>query len=200
MSTTLRITQVGSPIGRTEDQRATVRSLGLRRIRHTVLQPDRPEIRGMLRKVSHLVTFEVISAAEADAFRAEAQARRTPKAVPTGPRAKDVARSAWKGALAEKAAKAAKSAKAAPAAAADEAGVTASAEPVAEKAPAKKAAAKETAAKETAAKKAPAKKAAEKTAAKKAPAKKAPAKKTAAKKAPAKKAPAKKSTAKKSEG
>ena len=190
MSTTLRITQVGSPIGRTEDQRATVRSLGLRRIRHTVLQPDRPEIRGMLRKVSHLVTFEEISAAEADAFRAEAQARRTPKAVPTGPRAKDVARSAWKGALAEKAAKAARSAKAAPAVAADEAGVTASAEP------AKKTAAKKVPAKKTAAKKAPAKEAP----AKKTAAKKAPAKKTAAKKAPAKKAPAKKSTAKKSEG
>ena len=194
MSTTLRITQVGSPIGRTEDQRATVRSLGLRRIRHTVLQPDRPEIRGMLRKVSHLVTFEEISAAEADAFRAEAQARRTPKAVPTGPRAKDVARAAWKGALAEKAAKAARSAKVATAAAADEDGVTASAEPVAEKA-AKKVA------KKTAAKKAPAKK----TAAKKSPAeqktaKKTAAKKTAAKKAPAKKAPAKKSTTKKSEG
>jgi ribosomal protein L30 len=194
MSSTLRITQVGSPIGRTEDQRATVRSLGLRRIRHTVLQPDRPEIRGMLRKVSHLVTFEEISAAEADAFRAEAQARRTPKAVPTGPRAKDVARAAWKGALAAKAAKAARSAKVATAAAADEDGVTASAEPVAEKA-AKKVA------KKTAAKKAPAKK----TAAKKAPAeqktaKKTAAKKTAAKKAPAKKAPAKKSTTKKSEG
>ena len=194
MSSTLRITQVGSPIGRTEDQRATVRSLGLRRIRHTVLQPDRPEIRGMLRKVSHLVTFEEISAAEADAFRAEAQARRTPKAVPTGPRAKDVARAAWKGALAEKAAKAARSAKVATAAAADADGVTASAEPVAEKA-AKKVA------KKTAAKKAPAKK----TAAKKAPAeqktaKKTAAKKTAAKKAPAKKAPAKKSTTKKSEG
>ena len=194
MSSTLRITQVGSPIGRTEDQRATVRSLGLRRIRHTVLQPDRPEIRGMLRKVSHLVTFEEISAAEADAFRAEAQARRTPKAVPTGPRAKDVARAAWKGALAEKAANAARSAKVATAAAADADGVTASAEPVAEKA-AKKVA------KKTAAKKAPAKK----TAAKKAPAeqktaKKTAAKKTAAKKAPAKKAPAKKSTTKKSEG
>ena len=56
----LRITQVRSVIGRTEDQRATVRSLGLRRIRHTVTQPDRPEIRGMLRKVPHLVSFEVV--------------------------------------------------------------------------------------------------------------------------------------------
>ena len=56
----LRITQVRSLIGSKDDQRATVRSLGLRRIRHTVEQPDRPEIRGMLRKVSHLVTFEPV--------------------------------------------------------------------------------------------------------------------------------------------
>jgi large subunit ribosomal protein L30 len=54
----LRITQVRSTIGRTQDQRATVRSLGLKRIRHTVIQPDRPEIRGMLNKVPHLVSFE----------------------------------------------------------------------------------------------------------------------------------------------
>jgi large subunit ribosomal protein L30 len=47
----LRITQIRSVIGRTQDQRDTVRSLGLKRIRHTVVQPDRPEIRGMLRKV-----------------------------------------------------------------------------------------------------------------------------------------------------
>ena len=52
---TLRITQVRSLIGSKADQRATVRSLGLKRIRHTVTQPDRPEIRGMIAKVSHLV-------------------------------------------------------------------------------------------------------------------------------------------------
>ncbi len=52
---TLRITQIRSLIGSQDDQRATVRSLGLRRIRHTVTQPDRPEIRGMIAKVSHLV-------------------------------------------------------------------------------------------------------------------------------------------------
>jgi large subunit ribosomal protein L30 len=57
----LRITQTRSLIGRTADQRATVRSLGLKRIRHTVLQPDRPEIRGMLRKVPHLVDFEEVT-------------------------------------------------------------------------------------------------------------------------------------------
>jgi large subunit ribosomal protein L30 len=54
----LRITQVRSLIGCKADQRATVRSLGLRRIRHTVTQPDRPEIRGMVAKVSHLVSVE----------------------------------------------------------------------------------------------------------------------------------------------
>ena len=60
----LRITQTRSIIGRTQDQRATLRSLGLKRIRHTVEQPDRPEIRGMLRKVPHLVTWEVVDAAK----------------------------------------------------------------------------------------------------------------------------------------
>ncbi len=53
--TTLRITQVRSLVGSRQDQRRTVRALGLRRIRHTVTQPDRPEIRGMIAKVSHLV-------------------------------------------------------------------------------------------------------------------------------------------------
>ncbi|MFA9429618.1 50S ribosomal protein L30 [Egicoccus sp. AB-alg2] len=60
----LRITQTRSVIGRTQDQRDTVRSLGLKRIRHTVEQPDRPEIRGMLRKVPHLVEWEVVDAAK----------------------------------------------------------------------------------------------------------------------------------------
>lgn len=58
----LRIVQTGSVIGHTQHQRATVRSLGLRRIRHTVVQPDRPEIRGMLRKVPHLVSFTEVDA------------------------------------------------------------------------------------------------------------------------------------------
>jgi large subunit ribosomal protein L30 len=62
----LRITQRRSLIGRPEDQRATVRSLGLKRIRHTVEQPDRPEIRGMLRKVPHLVDWEVVDGSETE--------------------------------------------------------------------------------------------------------------------------------------
>jgi len=193
MSTMLRITQVGSPIGRTQDQRATVRSLGLRRIRHTVLQPDRPEIRGMIQKVAHLVTFEEISAAEAEAFKADAEARRTPRTVPVGPRAKHVARGAWKGVEAAKTA--ARAAKAARAASAVSTGTDADAEakaaPVAEKPAAKKAPAKKSAAKKSAAKK---------PAEKKPAVKKAPAKKTAAKKTAEKKAPAKKTAAEKSEG
>ncbi len=64
--TQIQITQVRSVIGRTQDQRATVRSLGLKRIRHTVTQPDRPEIRGMLNKVSHLVEWQVLDATKAD--------------------------------------------------------------------------------------------------------------------------------------
>lgn len=56
----LRITQVRSVIGRPQDQRDTVRSLGLKRIRHTVTQPDRPEIRGMIDKVPHLVEVEEV--------------------------------------------------------------------------------------------------------------------------------------------
>ncbi|MFN2557420.1 MAG: 50S ribosomal protein L30 [Nitriliruptorales bacterium] len=56
----LRITQVRSLIGRPQDQRATVRSLGLRRIRHAVVKPDTPTVRGMLRKVHHLIVVEEI--------------------------------------------------------------------------------------------------------------------------------------------
>lgn len=212
MEQMLRVTQTGSIIGRTQDQRATVRSLGLRRIRHTVLQPDRPAIRGMLGKVSHLVTFEPITAAEAEKFQADLEASRTPRAVPTGPRAKDVARDAWR--AAEETRRAVHAARTqAPAAASskvvEDTGASSDETPVtesAEDAPTEKTAAKKTAAKKTAAKKAPAKKAAaKKTAAKKTATKKTAAKKTAAKKAPAKKTAAKKaatkkSTTKKSEG
>jgi large subunit ribosomal protein L30 len=51
----IEITQTRSLIGAQQGQRRTVRALGLRRIRHTVIQPDRPEIRGMIAKVAHLV-------------------------------------------------------------------------------------------------------------------------------------------------
>lgn len=56
----LRITQVRSVVGRSPQQRRIVRALGLRRIRHTVVQPDRPEVRGMIEKVSHLIEVEEV--------------------------------------------------------------------------------------------------------------------------------------------
>lgn len=61
VGSSLKITQVRSTIGRPSDQERTLRSLGLRRIRHTVVRPDNPAIRGMVTKVSHLVTVEEVS-------------------------------------------------------------------------------------------------------------------------------------------
>ncbi len=51
----LRLQLVRSPIGATERQRATVRALGLRRIRQVVEHADSPVTRGMVQKVEHLV-------------------------------------------------------------------------------------------------------------------------------------------------
>jgi large subunit ribosomal protein L30 len=55
---TLRVTLVRSVINTTRDQRATTRSLGLRRIRQQVELPDTPIVRGMLHKVRHLIRVE----------------------------------------------------------------------------------------------------------------------------------------------
>ena len=60
MSTRLKVTQTRSLIGRPPDQRATVRGLGLKRLGDVVVKEDRPEIRGMLRKVSHLIRVEEV--------------------------------------------------------------------------------------------------------------------------------------------
>lgn len=57
----LKITQVRSAIGYEKSQGLTVRALGLRRIRHTVVQTDNEAIRGMIHKVRHLVTFEEVT-------------------------------------------------------------------------------------------------------------------------------------------
>jgi len=54
----LKVTQVRSTVGFNRTQAAVVRGLGLRRIRHTVELLDTPEIRGMIRKVRHMVTVE----------------------------------------------------------------------------------------------------------------------------------------------
>ncbi len=54
----LEITQSRSLIGTSARQRRTMKALGLRRIRHTVVHNDSPMIRGMLDKVSHLVEIK----------------------------------------------------------------------------------------------------------------------------------------------
>tara|TARA_A100001037_G_C15089129_1_gene608151 strand:- start:1092 stop:1274 length:183 start_codon:yes stop_codon:yes gene_type:complete len=54
----LRITQLKSGIGTKPAQRATLKALGLRKIRHEVVQDDSPQIRGMIAKVIHLVSVE----------------------------------------------------------------------------------------------------------------------------------------------
>jgi large subunit ribosomal protein L30 len=56
----LKVTQVRSVIDRPKDQKDTVRRLGLRRMHDTVVKEDRPEIRGMLAKVRHLVAVEEV--------------------------------------------------------------------------------------------------------------------------------------------
>jgi large subunit ribosomal protein L30 len=56
----LKITQTRSIIGSKDNQRQTVRSLGLKRIHDTVVKEDRPEIRGMVQTVTHLVSVEEV--------------------------------------------------------------------------------------------------------------------------------------------
>ncbi|AZN38411.1 MULTISPECIES: 50S ribosomal protein L30 [Paenibacillus] len=58
----LQITLVRSLIGRNEKQRATVATLGLRKIRQSVVHSDSPAIRGMITHVSHLVKVEEVQA------------------------------------------------------------------------------------------------------------------------------------------
>ncbi len=58
MTGKLLITLTKSPVGRRREQKQTVRALGLRRMHQTVELGDTPTIRGMVNKVSHLVTVE----------------------------------------------------------------------------------------------------------------------------------------------
>jgi large subunit ribosomal protein L30 len=57
----LKVTQVRSAIGRPKDQKDTIRRLGLHRMHDAVLKDDRPDIRGMIAKVRHLVAVEEVS-------------------------------------------------------------------------------------------------------------------------------------------
>ncbi len=54
----VRVTQIGSPIGRTDDQRATLVGLGLNRRHRARELGDTPAVRGMINKVRHLVHVE----------------------------------------------------------------------------------------------------------------------------------------------
>ena len=58
----LRVTQVKSVIGSKQDHKRTVRALGLKRIRDSRVHEDTPQIRGMLHKVRHLVSYEEVDA------------------------------------------------------------------------------------------------------------------------------------------
>jgi large subunit ribosomal protein L30 len=58
MMVSLRITQIRSAIGGKQNQRETLRTLGLKRLHHQVVREDKPEVRGMIATVAHLVTVE----------------------------------------------------------------------------------------------------------------------------------------------
>ena len=55
---TIRVTQTGSPIRRPKDQRATLVGLGLNKLNRTRVLEDTPAVRGMIRKVRHMVRVE----------------------------------------------------------------------------------------------------------------------------------------------
>ena len=55
---TIKVTQTGSPIRRTQDQRATLIGLGLNKMHKTVEIEDSPEVRGMIRHVRHMLSVE----------------------------------------------------------------------------------------------------------------------------------------------
>ena len=62
MTAKIKITQTGSPIGRTEDQRGTLIGLGLNKLHRSRELVDTPEVRGMINKVRHLVRVDEESA------------------------------------------------------------------------------------------------------------------------------------------
>ena len=60
MARQIKVTQTRSAIGGKQNQRDTLRSLGLKRIGDTVVKPDAPVFRGMVTTVAHLVTVEEV--------------------------------------------------------------------------------------------------------------------------------------------
>jgi len=63
----LKITQIRSTIGRPKGQEKTLRALGIRRMNHTVVHRDTPQIRGMVFKIQHLLKLEELGADEDNA-------------------------------------------------------------------------------------------------------------------------------------
>ena len=61
----LKITLVKSPIGQKQNQKDTVRALGLRKMHQTVVRPNNPQMRGMVFTVKHLVVVEEIEGTSA---------------------------------------------------------------------------------------------------------------------------------------
>ena len=60
MAKRLRVTQKRGAIGRQKRQKLTLRALGIRRMNHSVVHNDSPQIRGMIRAVGHLIDVEEI--------------------------------------------------------------------------------------------------------------------------------------------
>lgn len=60
MASKLKVTWSKSTIGKAEDQKRTIKALGLKRLHHTVEHDDTPAVRGMTMKVRHLVTVEEV--------------------------------------------------------------------------------------------------------------------------------------------
>ena len=56
----IKITQIKSAVNRKENQKRTMKALGLRRLHQTVIHQDVPQIRGMIHKVAHLVMVEEV--------------------------------------------------------------------------------------------------------------------------------------------
>jgi large subunit ribosomal protein L30 len=56
----LKVTQIRSTIGRVKKQKETIRALGIKKLYHSVVHKDTPQVRGMIEKVKHLVEVEEI--------------------------------------------------------------------------------------------------------------------------------------------
>jgi large subunit ribosomal protein L30 len=62
MATRLKITLIRSTIGAKPKHKLTAEALGLRRMQHSVVQPNNPQIRGMVRQIAHLLAVEAVEA------------------------------------------------------------------------------------------------------------------------------------------